>query len=333
MSATATQRTTTPVPDRRSTAIWTLGVPALVVAVTLVLALSWRSGLPDPVAVHWDREGADGYSSFLAFTLPMLGGIAVAAAALWAVGTYLGRAAMTRRFANGMAVWLSIFLACVLLTTLEAQRGLSDAAAAVVPDGTLALSLTLATVAGALAAVLTRADPARPTSAPIPDSAPTLPLAAQEHAAWVREVGRRSSVPLIAAAVAFGAFIGAVTGMWLFAAVLAVALSLLLVAMLRWDVTVSGEGLTARSLLGHPRVHVPLDEVERAEVIHVDPFREFGGWGMRTGIDGRTGVVLRKGPAIEVHRTGGRIVVVTVEDAATGAALLNTLAARARIQP
>lgn len=331
MSATTAQPTT-PVPFRRSTAVWTLAVPLLVVTVTLMVALSWRSALPDPLAVHWDREGADGYSSFLAFTLPMLGGVAVTAVVLWAVGTYLGRAAMTRRFADGMAVWLSFFLASVLLTTLEAQRGLTDASAAVVADGDLALSLAVATVAGALAAVLTPADPDRPTAAPIPDSAPTLTLAPQEHAAWVREVGRRSSAPLVVAAMAFGAFIGAVTGLWVFATVLAVALGLLLVAMLRWDVTVSGEGLTARSLLGHPRVHVPLDEVEHAEVVDVDPFREFGGWGMRTGVDGRTGIVLRKGPAIEVHRTGGRIVVVTVEDAVTGAALLNTLAARGRVQ-
>ena len=332
MSATAAPRTTTRVPHRRSTAAWTLGAPALVVAVTLALTLAWRPDLPDPVAVHWGPDGTDGYSPLLPFVLAMLALIAVGAVAFWALGTFLGRAAMTRRLANGTAVWFSVFLASVLLTTLDAQRGLLDASAAVVGDALLTMSLVVASVTGAIAAALTPPDQAQPTSAPVPAGATTLPLGEQEHAVWVRDVGRRSSVPLVAGAVAFASLIGAATGLWLFAAVLALALSLLLVTMLRWDVTVSSDGMTARSLLGRPRVHVPLDEVERAELIDIDPFREFGGWGLRTGVDGRTGIVLRKGPAIEVHRTGGRIVVVTVEDAATGVALLNTLAARGRVE-
>ena len=95
-----------------------------------------------------------------------------------------------------------------------------------------------------------------------------------------------------------------------------------------WTVTVDQRGLVARALLPRPRVVVPLGEVEHAEVVHVSPVREFGGWGLRMGLDGRVGVVLRGGEALEVARTGGRRVVVTVDDAATGAALLNTLAAR-----
>ena len=331
MSATAAPRTTTRAPHRRSTAAWTLGAPALVVAVALALALAWRPDLPDPVAIHWGPDGTDGYSPVLPFVLAMLALIAAGAVAFWALGTFLGRAAMTRRLANGTAVGYSVFLASVLLTTLEAQRGLIDASAAAVGDAALTLSLVAACVTGAIAAALTPPDPARPTSAAVPADARTLPLGEQEQAVWVRDVGRRSSVPLVAGAVVFGCFIGAATGLWLFAAVLALAISLLLVTMLLWDVTVSSTGMTARSLLGRPRVHVPLDEVERAEVIEIDPLREFGGWGLRTGVDGRTGIVLRKGPAIEVHRTGGRVVVVTVEDAATGVALLNTLAARARV--
>ena len=58
---------------------------------------------------------------------------------------------------------------------------------------------------------------------------------------------------------------------------------------------------------------------------------EFGGWGYRVGRGGRVGVVLRTGEALQVQRTGGRAFVVTVDDAATGAALLNTLAARSRV--
>ena len=63
----------------------------------------------------------------------------------------------------------------------------------------------------------------------------------------------------------------------------------------------------------------------------VSPLAEFGGWGYRVGRGGRVGVVLRTGEGLQVERSGGRSFVVTIDDAATGAALLNTLAARSRV--
>lgn len=43
------------------------------------------------------------------------------------------------------------------------------------------------------------------------------------------------------------------------------------------------------------------------------------------------GVVLRSGPAIRVHRRNGKTFTVTVEDAATGAALLGALSTRTAV--
>jgi hypothetical protein len=42
--------------------------------------------------------------------------------------------------------------------------------------------------------------------------------------------------------------------------------------------------------------------------------------------------VVRAGEAILIHRTGGRQLLVTIDDATTGAALLNTLADRSRLR-
>ncbi|OMQ13877.1 hypothetical protein A7K94_0220525 [Modestobacter sp. VKM Ac-2676] len=75
---------------------------------------------------------------------------------------------------------------------------------------------------------------------------------------------------------------------------------------------------------------MPLAEVAEAGVTDVRPFRTFGGWGYRVGRDGRAGVVLRAGAALEVVRGNGRRFVVTVPGAAQAAALLNTLATRQR---
>ena len=89
-------------------------------------------------------------------------------------------------------------------------------------------------------------------------------------------------------------------------------------------------GLTVASVAGFPRFRVPLDEIAAARSTTIEPMGDFGGWGIRSGLDGRFGVVLRRGPAHEVERTNGRRFVVTVAGADTAAALLQALVERAR---
>ena len=69
--------------------------------------------------------------------------------------------------------------------------------------------------------------------------------------------------------------------------------------------------------------------IDRVEAVQVNPMGEFGGWGLRWAPGGGFGVVLRSGPGIRVRRTGGKVFTVTVDDAATGAALLEALRVRA----
>jgi hypothetical protein len=126
------------------------------------------------------------------------------------------------------------------------------------------------------------------------------------------------------------ALIVLITGEWALALLLGVVLGFSFVAFMHFIVTVNRDGLTVRSAIGKPRFRVPLEEVIKAEVVAVRPMREFGGFGIRGDGHGRVGVVIRTGEMLQVHRTGDRIFVVTVDDAATGAALLNTLAGRAR---
>lgn len=325
-----TTRPRPPVPHRRSTAAWTLLVPGLVLAATVAVVLGWRDELPDPVASHWGADGVDGYSSLTGLVVVMVTISAVFCLVMWATGHWRGHPAMTRRFANGMAVWLTAFLSGILLGTLWIQRRLTHASEVGDVGGVLALSMVTATVAGGLAAWATPGDEPRPTSAPVPVDAPRLNIAENEQVTWVREVGQRAMALILVVSLGPLVVVAAVSGEWLFPAVLAAIVVPLVLAFVRWTVVIDRHGLTARSVLRYPRLRVPLDEVERAEVVTINPLGEFGGWGLRTGIDGRTGVVLRAGPAIQVHRTGGRVVVVTVDDAQTAVAALNTLASRLR---
>lgn len=314
----------------RATTVWTLVVPLGVLAATLAVVRVWSADLPDPVASHFGPDGADGWTALSTLAWAITGSVLGFSLGMWAVGRFLGRQAVTRRFANALAVWFAVFLCGVLLGTLVGQRGLVDAARAEVSDAVLAIGLLASTLAAVAAAVTTPGDRPMPTSAPVPDGVPRLDLSPGEQATWVRRVAPRRFELVLGALVAFSVAIGAVSGQWVFAAVLGVLLLGVLATALHWTVTVDGTGLTARTLVRVPRFHVPLDEVEAADVVDIDPMGDFGGWGLRTGLDGRTGIVMRRGEAIRVRRTGGREVVVTVDDAGTAAGLLNTLAGRSR---
>jgi hypothetical protein len=89
----------------------------------------------------------------------------------------------------------------------------------------------------------------------------------------------------------------------------------------RVRVLVGRDGLTAGlGWFGWPRLRVPLEQVADVAVERVEPMRS-GGWGLRL-VAGTTAVVIRRGEGIRMTRTTGRTLVVTVDGAAQGAAVL-----------
>ena len=93
-------------------------------------------------------------------------------------------------------------------------------------------------------------------------------------------------------------------------------------------VTVDRQGLRWRGRLGLPRGHVPLEDIASSEVVQVDP-SHYGGWGYRLSPVHGTALVTRGGSALRVTRRDGRRFTITVDDAGTGAALLEALSHRA----
>jgi len=319
------------VPHRTASTLLALVVPVILTAATVVVALSWRDDLPDPVATHWGADGPNGSGSLDAFVWSAAIAAVVLAVAGWALAFFAGRAATTRRLGTGFALGFAGFLSTLVLGTLALQRGIDDWTAAPPVDGVVVLTLLAGLVLAALGAALSPGDAPEPTSAPVPVDAARLPLAPDERAGWVQHI-RSRGVLVVAAVVLVPILLVAVLVRTPAVVVPAVVVVALLVAsMASFTVTVDARGLTARSGLGWPRQHVPLDEVVRAQVVHVRPFPEFGGWGYRIGRGGRVGIVVRTGEGLLVERTGGRSLVVTVDDAATAAALLNTLADRSRV--
>jgi hypothetical protein len=80
--------------------------------------------------------------------------------------------------------------------------------------------------------------------------------------------------------------------------------------------------------LGWPRKTIPMTEITSAGAIDVQPIA-YGGWGWRIR-PGRRAYVIRGGPAIRLERPTGTATVVTVDGAAEGAAVIDSLARTGR---
>ncbi len=309
------------------------GYPALlaVVAVALVAA-AWPT-LPDPVAVQWDGAEVSG-------TMPLVGAVLMLVAIVVGDGALFGaialhalRSGQRMRAVRGMAALgagLATGLAVLMTASILLQRGNATADAA---DGApMGLAAVAATVSGAIAAALVALLlPRQPEPAAADASAPpALQLSDDERAVWIARV---RVPPVLLAALTLPFIAVAPLPLLLDGPVLLGAVPLGLAALALgfafWRVRVDLRGVTVLPALGWPGWRIPAGSVVRARAVHVHPLGDFGGYGLRFGADGRRGLVLRAGAALEIERVDGRTVVVTVDGADAAAALLNGLRERA----
>ncbi|MFE7549550.1 hypothetical protein [Streptomyces gardneri] len=299
----------------------------LALAVHLLLFARRRDELPAELATHFSVEGhADGWTGPTAYVLVSTA-LLLGLAAGWTAFVrrrYLWAAFATAGFAGGLLVQL-----------LRANLVADEFEVVVFSPGMdLGIALSVAVVAGAAGWALTSLVPADPEQSAESvrepgDGGLRLPLAAGEIARWSKDTGSRALTVLSVLALA-AAPVTLLVATWPDAllGLLGLVVGVPGLALARVRVTVDRHGLTVRSALAsRPRVRVPLDGVEGASVREIDALGDFGGWGYRVRAH-RTGVVLRSGEALVVRRDGGREFAVTVPDARTAAALLNTLAER-----
>jgi hypothetical protein len=325
-----TPDTRAPVPHRLASTLLGLLPGAALLVGSALLVRSWRDELPDPVAVHFGSGGADGFGSLtelVVVPVVIMGTLAVTA---WLLAVLAGRSAATRRIAVGFATGMSAFGAALTAGLAWAQRGLADAAAAETPGSAILLAVALGLALGALAAWAMPGDAPAPAGDAPPLTGARVPLGTHERAVWTRRVVNRVGIGAGAGTVALVAVLALALALPALLLV-AVAVAALVLTTAVFVVTVDLHGLSVRSATGWPRTRIPLDEVLGVEVTRIRPSVEFGGWGYRVGRDGRVGYVVRAGEGVQVARTGGRRFVVTVDDAATAAALLTTLVDRERV--
>jgi uncharacterized membrane protein len=310
--------------------------PLLIVAAGIVAVIAIIPDLPDPVAVHWGWSGTpDGFGSptvaLLLIAVPVLGYSAFA----FAVARYADDGVFTinQRFILVVAPFLSGVITVSLGGSLLIQRGLADAREAPSAFPVLGVGLVVGLALSVVGwVVLPRVTPAVPTTSELP----MLDLADSARASWTQRIAPSRLVVGVLTAVGLIAIVGGGIVFWSAASALAgviligalIVLAVLVGGSLFWRVRIDSAGVDARSAIGFPRFTIPLGEIQSAAVITVKPAGDFGGWGIRWGGRGRLGIITRGGDALEVRRTNGRMLVVTVSDPVTGAALINTLRQR-----
>ncbi len=325
-------------------------VPLGIIALTAIVVASWLPEIPDPSAVHWGTDGVDGFGPSWIHLVVLLGvgGGTVSLLAVMALFAHRvpqhgrpsdggGRTPQwspAARFLGAVNLSVAVMVSGLALVSVGVQRGLTDAADS--PDITpwvfLGFGLLVVlTIVGWFLQPATEAPPAEAEG-----SAAALPLASGERAVWVGTATMARAGQIVLGLALFVMIAASVlmiaqgVSTWWITAALTIVMAVLVLSSFTFRVRVTPAGLSVRSLAGWPRIDIAARDVESVRAVDVNPFGEFGGWGYRIGLDGRSGVVLRTGEGLEVARTGGRVFVVTIDDAATAASVLAAAARTAR---
>lgn len=314
---------------RRAFLLVGLVVPVILAAIAVALIIAWLPDLPETIITHWGPEGPNGYSSPVLFVwvqvvlglgIPLLLTLPILALMKNSWG-------VTCRLLAAISLGTSALLSVVFVGSVSMQR---ESISSALNIGTvLALGFGALVVLGLIGWFV---QPNVTTSAgQVPDEgSPRLRLASGEKAAWfgTAAMGRPGIVGLAVSVLVLCA-----TTVWVFvlgdgSAWILALVTLLLIALIAmtlvFRVRVNAAGLRVRSVVGWPRWNIAASEIADVKVVQVNPMAEFGGWGLRIAVDGRMGVVLRTGEALQITRTTGRVFVVTIDDARTAASVLSS---------
>lgn len=288
-----------------------------------VLLPHW-SELPDEVAVHWGTSGApDNFASPAGAALLLVALLVVLAALSAGIALTTPRTGPGARWAPAAIEATTWGLTAMITSTLLSQRAGDPA-----PDlrGWWFLAGLAAAALGLALGALGPTTQAPPRRTPVPADAPRLPDAPAGALWWSgRAPMGGATVAVVVVLVLLGVVLGWTAGWWFGAIEGAAALLVLLLGSARVTIG-SARVVVAGGLAGWPRIRVDLESVTRAEASETR-IRSWGGVGLRVR-PGASGYITRGGEALELHRTDDTRVVITVDDAATAAATVNTLLAR-----
>ncbi|MDF5758521.1 DUF1648 domain-containing protein [Spongiactinospora sp. TRM90649] len=308
---------------------------ATVTAVLVVVPLLLRDRLPDPLAMHWGPSGAPDQSA--SFTT-----VLIVPLVLWHVlwGVLAGLAVFNTRLARRRATRIMLgaglaasgaFVVGMQALTLLANLDRDDWRQAAHIGPAVLLAIVVAAVAGWLGATAARPGPDENPARDAAGPAPTVRLRPGERGVWVSSATNQGTMLL---AFAFGALtvpvavlalIGLPGYVWAIAGLFAlIGLAGAALSSVRAQVTEAGLAV-AFGPWRRPVRRYPLATIESARAETRQP-HTVGGWGYR-GLPGAATIMVRGGDCLVVTFVSGRELGISVDDAARGAGLLNTLRA------
>lgn len=312
-------------------------VPIVITVAGVLVSIALASHAPSRIAVHWNINGRiDGYGSPFQYPILMaaicvpiivfLGGTAVLISHRSPVTAMIKLLAVS-------SLWVTTLIAVGFTGALLGQPTAASVAKASGPGIALIVGAAIAFLVSVGAWFVLPKAQKSPTDDEITAVAPVV-LADGERASWIRTAA--ASHQVVWAFAVIGVFLGVVdivvvestNGQFWWFSFIPVVMLLIVLSNLAWTVRVDARGVKIRSVLAFPSITIPLDNIEKANVVDIRAFSQYGGWGIRYNLQGRIGIILRSGPALEVHRKKGLVVVITVEDATTAAALINGLVQR-----
>lgn len=303
-------------------------VPLANLALAVIpFALAWHR-LPEPLATHWSLGGApNGALPRVSALAIHAGACALAGLAAW-IATRPGAHSRSVSATCGMTAFIGALFGALAVAVVLANLDVADWHDA----HSMPAPLVFALVGGAVvvAAAVTRATKSLDVPYVPPPAAEraTVGLAAGERATWVASAHNAwltgGAVALLGAAALIRLFAPG----W--AALSCLVSAVLLAGFAEIHARVDARGLSiAFGPWRLPRMRVPLDRIRSVRPIDIDPLAN-GGWGYRGSLSvlGRAAVIVRRGEGIELRLDRDQTLIVSVDDAATAAGLLNDLAAR-----
>jgi hypothetical protein len=314
------------------------GLPAALLAAIVAVPAALWSRLPGRVADHWTLAGnADGTAPRLV-PVATFGALALIGAGLVWLGWVLGRRgapgwmnAPRRWRGAGAGGAVMLVPVGVFVMAISAGSVLLVVAANLGGGGLLSASVgygPLFGLVGGPALLASGAGYALRHFAglgPADDGAarPSLGLRAGERAVWSGGARAGWAWPAAALLSVAGALTGALGGQW-GPGVLLLVTGVLMLGFTAVRVRVAARGVTVGyGPLGLRLTRIPLRRIAAAAVVERTGF-SFGYRGS-LALFGAAAVMVRRGPALRLALRDGKTFLVTVDDAATGAALLNDL--------
>lgn len=307
--------------------VFGVGFPVAAALLTLVLTALWSDRLPERIATHWTSAAQpDGFSDpwsnawlLAALVLVVGGGIGLIAA-------FTAVQLMMRRMMLVIGCLVAGMIATVNVVLMASQLDLADASQARLQLWSLGLGTLIGLLVGLLGAWLLRDHRLRVRAEARP--AAELPRADRLRLPMTEPVGLSTATAIaiygLLAAVALATCL--VAGSW-WPAPLVAALGLLIGFTTRFLVVIDADGVRVLCL-GMTVISYDAAEVAGASTTTVNPFTDFGGWGLRVLPRRHYGLVTRRGPAFVVNFAGGDKLTVTTARADELAATINSLADR-----